>query len=122
MLTLQNLSNQWPHAEFHNPGLIEGIANSASDVFGRYGVTSDLVIAHLMAQISVETGGGVALMENLSAYTAVRLVQIFPTHFTAATAGQYAGNAQMVGRSLTADGWVMIRRRVRMDSCTEAQG
>jgi putative chitinase len=50
-----------------------------------------------MAQLSVETGGGVALIEDLAAYTSVTLLRIFPTHFTPVTASQYAGNAQMIG-------------------------
>jgi putative chitinase len=73
------------------------MAASAEDVFNRYGIPSDLVIAHLMAQLSVETGGGVALMEDLSAYNQQTLMRIFPTHFTADTAAQYAGNAMMIG-------------------------
>jgi putative chitinase len=95
LLTLQNLKNQWMHADVHNPGLVEGMAISAADVFSRYGINSDLVIAHLMAQMSVETGGGVALRENLTAYTQANLMKVF--HFSPAAAAQYAGNAQMIG-------------------------
>ena len=98
MLTLQNLKNQWVHADLHNPGLLEGMAATAADVFTRYGITSDLVIAHLMAQMSVETGGGVALMENLGAYTSQRLLQVFPKYFTATTAQQAAGHEVTVGQ------------------------
>jgi putative chitinase len=99
VLKLQNLKNQWMHADVHNPGLVEGMAASAADVFSRYGVNSDLVIAHLMAQMSVETGGGVALIENLGAYTAPRLLQIFPKYFVPSSlAQQAAGHEVMVGQ------------------------
>jgi predicted chitinase len=66
-------------------------------VFPKYGLTTDLVIAHLMAQMSVETGNGTELIEDLKDYSAATLLRVFPKHFTAATAAQYAGNEVMIG-------------------------
>ena len=53
MLTDQILSEMWPHGDTRIPGLIEGIAAAAAVVFPKYGLTSDLLIAHAMAQFSL---------------------------------------------------------------------
>jgi putative chitinase len=95
MLTLAILQQLWPNADSHDPGLLEGMADTAPDVFPRYGLTDDLTIAHAMAQFSVESMSGTAMEENLN-YSAQGLLKTFPTHFTAATAAQFAHNQQMI--------------------------
>lgn len=85
MLTLQMLQHLWPHGDSVVPGLIEGMATAAPNVFPKYGLTSDLTIAHAMAEFSEETGCGIDMMENMN-YSAGRLLQVFPSHFTSAQA------------------------------------
>ena len=97
MLTLQNLQNRWPHGDQHIPGLLEGIAAAADAVFAKYGVTSSLVVAHIMAQFSTECGQGLEMTENLN-YSAQGLLATFPTHFTADMAARAAHNQQMIGQ------------------------
>jgi putative chitinase len=85
MLTLEMLQKLWPHRNVTVAGLIEGMAKTAPTVFPKYELDSDLTIAHFMAQASEETGAGLDMQENMN-YTAVRLLQVFPTHFTRAQA------------------------------------
>ena len=95
MLTLDMLRQLWPHGDTTVPGLIEGIAVAAPTVFPKYGLTSDLTIAHALAQFSEETGGGVELQENMN-YSAARLLQVFPSHFTPAQALLYQHNPRQI--------------------------
>jgi putative chitinase len=95
MLTLAMMQRLWPHADQHVPGLVEGIAKSAPEVFAKYGLTSDRVIAHAMAQFSEECGSGLEMVENMN-YSAGRLLQVFPTHFSASMAARYAHNPRAI--------------------------
>lgn len=95
MLTLENLQHLWPHGNQHVPGLIEGITAAASTVFPKYGATTDLAIAHAMAQFSEECGAGLEMSESGN-YSARRLLQVFPTHFTPAMAARAAHNSRLV--------------------------
>lgn len=94
-LTLQMLRTLWPHGNITVPGLMEGMAEAAPRVFPKYGLDSDIEIAHFMAQASEETGAGRDMQENMN-YTAVRLLQVFPTHFTRAQAIQYQHNPRTI--------------------------
>ena len=85
-LTIDVMRRRWPQRDQHIPGLIEGIVASASVVFPKYGVASPLAIAHFMAQASEECGQGLEMIENMN-YSAERLVEVFPRHFTPAIAG-----------------------------------
>jgi putative chitinase len=75
------LKKLWPHGDAKIPGLVEGIIASAPAVFARYGLSSPLVIAHAFAQFSEECGCGLELQEDMN-YSAGRLLQVLPTHFT----------------------------------------
>jgi putative chitinase len=97
LLTLANMQDRWPHGNQHIPGLLEGIANAADAVFARYGITTPLVVAHVMAQFSTECGQGLEMIENLN-YSAQGLLTTFPTHFTADMAARAAHNQQMIGQ------------------------
>jgi putative chitinase len=97
MLTLQNMQNRWPHGDQHIPGLLEGIVNASDRVFTTYGVTTPLVVAHIMAQFSTECGQGLEMVENLN-YSVQGLLATFPTHFTADMATRCAHNQQMIGQ------------------------
>lgn len=92
MLTLEIMKRRWPHGDQHVPGLIEGIVNSSGRVFAKYGIADKpMAIAHFMAQASEESGQGLEMVENMN-YSATRLRQIFPTHFTPAMAERWAHN------------------------------
>lgn len=87
-----SLKSLWPHAA---PGLIEGTVKAAPVVFPKYGLNSDLVIAHAMAQFSEECGAGLEMQENMN-YSAARLMQVFPTHFTYQQAILYQHNPRQI--------------------------
>jgi putative chitinase len=126
MLTLENMKTMWPEGNQHVPGLLEGIAETSAAVFAKYGLTTPLTIAHAMAQFSEECGAGLEMQENMN-YSAQRLLQVFPTHFTATLAAKAAHNPEMIaeiaygGRMGNApppstDGWVF--RGQGLSQCT----
>lgn len=94
-LTIDTMRRRWPHGDQHIQGLIEGIVASAPIVFPKYGLTSPLVVAHFMAQASEECGQGLEMIENMN-YSAERLREVFPTHFTPAMAERAAHNPRMI--------------------------
>ena len=96
MLTIDMMERRWPHGDQHIPGLIEGIVASAPVIFAKYGVMDKpMAIAHFLAQASEECGQGLEMTENMN-YTAERLLQIFPTHFTPSMAERWAHNPRMI--------------------------
>ncbi len=80
MLTLEIMQAMWPNGNHKIPGLLEGIAAAAPAVFTKYGLTSDLLIAHAMAQFSEECGAGSEMVENIN-YTAARACEVWPLRF-----------------------------------------
>lgn len=108
------LKSLWPHADRYVPGLLEGIVASAPVAFPKYGITSDLVVCHLMAQSSEECGCGSEMAENMN-YSAGRLLEVFPTHFNHTQAiemahqprliADQAYNGRMGNRPGSDDGW-----------------
>lgn len=95
MLTVGTMKELWPRGDQHVAGLIEGIVASAPTVFPKYGLTSDLVVAHAMAQFSEECGAGLEMVENLN-YSEQGLLRTFPTHFSGTMAARYAHNPRMI--------------------------
>lgn len=85
----------WPRGDAKVPGLVAGIIASAPTVFAKYGLTSDLVISHAMAQFSEECNAGLEMMENMN-YSAPRLLEVFPTHFTRAQAIAFQHNPRLI--------------------------
>lgn len=83
------LRSLWPHGDSKVPGLIAGTAATAPAVLQKYGVASDLGVAHILAQFSEESGGGTEMIEDMN-YSAARLLQVFGPghgdHFTVAQA------------------------------------
>ena len=96
MITLEMLEKRWPNGDQHIAGLREGIIAAAPDVFQKYGLTKPIAIAHFMAQASEECGQGLEMTESLN-YTATRLRQVWPSHFTATMAQRWAHNEKMIG-------------------------
>jgi putative chitinase len=93
MAFINILYNIWPHGDTHIPGLRDAMAKSAPAVFAKYGITSNLLVAHVMAQGSLECGAGLEVEENLN-YSPQRLPQVWPSHFNASNAFIYAHNPQ----------------------------
>jgi putative chitinase len=86
------LMRLWPNGDEKIPGLRAGMIASAPSVFARYGLSSPLLVAHVMAQGSHECGAGHEVMENLS-YSAARMMQVWPSRFpTLASAEPCAHN------------------------------
>src|SRR5215471_9523110 len=81
MLTLEIMHTMWPHGDNRVGGLIEGIVAAAPAIFAKYGLNSDLLIAHAMAQFSHECGAGNEMQENIK-YTAARACQVWPGRFS----------------------------------------
>jgi putative chitinase len=96
MLTLENMLHRWPNGDQHIPRLLDGIVATAADVFTKYGLSSPLLVAHAMAQFSEECGQGLEMIENMN-YSARRLLEVFPTHFTPAMAERWAHNPEVIG-------------------------
>ena len=67
------LNKLWPKAP---RATRDAIANAAPEVFQKYGITTPLRVAHFMAQISHECGGGTIIRENMN-YSAKRMMEIF---------------------------------------------
>src|SRR5205823_14546727 len=65
------LMRLWPNGDEKIPGLRAGMIASAPAVFAKYGITTPLLVAHVMAQGSLECGAGHEVIENLS-YSAQR--------------------------------------------------
>lgn len=94
------LARLWPNGDQKIPGLRAGIIASAPVVFARYGITTPLLAAHVMAQISHECGAGHDVVENLN-YTAGRMMQVWPSRFpTMASAQPYAGNPRALANKV----------------------
>ncbi len=115
MAFINALYNLWPNGDSHISGLRDAMSAAAVEALPKYGVTSTLIFAHFMAQISLECGAGEEVVENLS-YSAVRMTQVWPSRFpTVSSATPYAHNPQalankvyngrMGNRSGTDDGW-----------------
>jgi putative chitinase len=97
---INTLYNLWPSGDKLLPGLRDGMAKSAPTVFPKYDIDSNLVIAHLMAQISLECGAGSEVVENLN-YSAPRMLQVWPSRFpTLASAIPFAHNPRLLGNKV----------------------
>ena len=58
MLTSDIMRSMWPHGDANAPGLLDGIIAAAPTVFANYALGSDLLVAHALAQFSVDCGAG----------------------------------------------------------------
>jgi putative chitinase len=123
------LGGLWPHGDDKIPGLIEGIAASADAVFAKYEITTDLVVAHLMAQFSHECGAGLEMTENLN-YSAQGLMNTWPRRFDAEKAARFAHRPQLIANEVyngrmgnapgSDDGWNFRGRG--LSQCTGREG
>jgi putative chitinase len=82
--------------------LVNGILTTQDAVFAKYGVSKDIHIVHLMAQLSHESGEGTEMTESLN-YAPAALLSQWPHHFTPAQAMAYGrtvdhpANQKMIG-------------------------
>jgi putative chitinase len=94
------LGRLWPGGDEKIPNLRAGMIASTPTVFAKYGLTTPLLIAHVMAQGSHECGAGHEVIENLS-YSAERAHEVWPSRFpTAASAQPCAHNPKALGNKV----------------------
>lgn len=103
LLTLQDFSaTGWHVGDPQALAVVNGILATQQAVFAKWGITQDIQIVHLMAQLSHECGEGAFMTESLN-YQPAALLSVWPTHFTPALAQQYGRTAdhpadqQMIG-------------------------
>ena len=103
------------------PGLnLAGLAGKVPDVViaqipaaaAEFGITTNLRLAHFLAQCALESTGFTATVENLN-YSAQRLLQVFPKYFKNVDVNAYARNPQKIGSRVYAN---------RMGNGDEASG
>jgi len=99
MLTIDVMDRMWPHGNVKVPGLIEGIVAASPGVFEKYGLTSDLLVAHAMAQFSHECGAGLEVVENLN-YSAQGLINTWPSRFDEAKAAAFAHDQEKIANEV----------------------
>ena len=93
------------------PGLnLAGLAGKVPDAViaqipetaAKFGITTNLRLAHFLAQCALESANFTAVVENLN-YSAQRLLQIFPKYFRNADVNAYARNPQKIGSRVYAN-------------------
>jgi putative chitinase len=77
-----------------------------------FGITTNLRLAHFLAQCALESTGFTATVENLN-YRAARLMQVFPKYFRGVDPAAYANNPEKIGNRVYAN---------RMGNGDEASG
>ena len=94
---------------------IEHWTDALNKILPDYDITTPQRVAAFLAQTAHESGGYSALHENLN-YTAQSLCRVWPSHFTADIADQYAHNPERIanrayagrmgnGDEASGDGW-----------------
>jgi putative chitinase len=78
----------------------------------KFGITTNLRLAHFLAQCALESTNFTAVVENLN-YSAQRLLQVFPKYFKNVDVNAYARNPQKIGSRVYAN---------RMGNGDEASG
>jgi putative chitinase len=101
-LNLAGLSGRVPD------GVIAQIPETARE----FGITTNLRLAHFLAQCALESNNFTATVENLN-YRAARLMEVFPKYFRGVDPAAYANNPQKIGSRVYAN---------RMGNGDEASG
>jgi putative chitinase len=78
----------------------------------KFGITTNLRLAHFLAQCALESTGFTATVENLN-YRAARLMQVFPKYFRGVDPAAYANNPAKIANRVYAN---------RMGNGDEASG
>jgi putative chitinase len=101
-LNLAGLSGKVP------AGVIAQIPDTAQE----FDITTNLRLAHFLAQCALESVNFTATVENLN-YRAARLLEVFPKYFRGVDTAAYANNPQKIGNRVYAN---------RMGNGDEASG
>jgi putative chitinase len=99
MLTIDIMQQMWPHGDVKIDGLLGNIVAAGPSVFAKYGLTSDLVVAHAMAQFSEECGAGNEVVENLN-YSAQGLMNTWPQRFDSVKAATFANQPERIANEV----------------------
>ena len=89
-------------------GVIAQIPQTAQE----FGITTNLRLAHFLAQCALESNNFTATVENLN-YRAARLMEVFPKYFRGVNTAAYANNPEKIGNRVYAN---------RMGNGDEASG
>src|ERR1041385_5851403 len=88
------------------------VIDQIPETAAKFGITTNLRLAHFLAQCALESMNFTAVVENLN-YSAPRLVQVFPKYFRNVDPNAYARNPQKIGSRVYAN---------RMGNGDEASG
>lgn len=89
-----------------------GVIAQIPETAAKFGITTNLRLAHFLAQCALESTNFTATVENLN-YSAQRLMQVFPKYFRGVDPNAYARNPQKIGSRVYAN---------RMGNGDEASG
>lgn len=89
-----------------------GVIAQIPDTAREFGITSNLRLAHFLAQCALESINFTAVVENMN-YSAQRLVQVFPKYFRGVDPNAYARNPEKIANRVYAN---------RMGNGDEASG
>ena len=79
------------------------------DAATKFGITTNLRLAHFLSQCGHESGGFKAVSENLN-YSADGLVKIFGKYFNATTAAGYARNPEKIASKVYASRMKLLKK------------
>ena len=92
--------------------LPQAVIDQIPEAAAKFGITTNLRLAHFLAQCALESANFTATVENMN-YSAQRLLQIFPKYFKNVDVNAYARNPQKIGSRVYAN---------RMGNGDEASG
>lgn len=92
--------------------LPQAVIDQIPEAAAKFGITTNLRLAHFLAQCALESMNFTAVVENLN-YSAQRLLQVFPKYFKNVDVNAYARNPQKIGSRVYAN---------RMGNGDEASG
>jgi putative chitinase len=90
----------------------QAVIDQIPEAAAKFGITTNLRLAHFLAQCALESMNFTAVVENLN-YSAQRLFQVFPKYFKNVDVDTYARNPQKIGSRVYAN---------RMGNGDEASG
>ncbi|MBL0017592.1 MAG: peptidoglycan-binding protein [Bacteroidetes bacterium] len=80
----------------------DNVIAQIAEIATKFNITTNLRLAHFLAQCAVESGTFKKVEENLK-YSAARLLAVFPKKFTAEQAKAYGGNPEKIGNRVYAN-------------------
>ena len=90
----------------------DGVITQIPQTAQEFDITTNLRLAHFLAQCALESNNFTATVENLN-YRAARLMEVFPKYFRGVDTAAYANNPQKIGNRVYAN---------RMGNGDEASG